>query len=160
MSITDVVAAAGFVVTAAGASLAFWQLREGKNIARAQFVLSVDQALASFEDLRRSINANKALTEDEALTLRRYVAVFERVGLLLEGHHLDIQLVDELYGSRLEKLLLHREHLVTFVTRKPNSWRGFIYLWTELRRHRPSLPDPPAASVRRRERWGPKNDST
>jgi hypothetical protein len=150
MSVTDVVAAGGLVVTAVAAGAAVRQLRDAKEIARWQFMLAVDESLERFDELRHTLAVGK--TPQERHLVQRYVGALERIGLLLEEGHISLERVDELYGSRLEKLLRNDGELVRFVVSKPTSWHGFIYLWAQIRERRPSLPAPPPGSTDRRRR--------
>jgi hypothetical protein len=144
MALVDIIAAAGLAVTAIAAILAFIQLREAKNIARAQFLLAVDQSLAPFEQLRREIN--RAQRPSDWVQLRRYVAAFERIGLLLREQHLRAATVDQLYGDRFRRLVTIRDgELVAFVRQSPDEWEGFVWLWQDLQTLR-GLPTPPSLS--------------
>jgi hypothetical protein len=120
--------------------LAFFQLREAKNIARGQFLLALDQSLAPFEQVRRQVNRGE---QPGSVALRRYIACFERIGLLLRERQLKIGTVDQLYGSRFAKLV-NGGHL-GIVQDRPEEWRGVVWLWEDLRPLR-GLAAPPTLS--------------
>src|SRR5829696_9232481 len=97
--------------------IAAYQLRDAartaakaETVAEGQLVLAFDQVLAqqTFLGLRAKLGAGKIdKNPDEAtkVALRRYVAAFERLGVLVDKGVVSPELADAFYGSRLEKLI-------------------------------------------------------
>jgi hypothetical protein len=132
---------------------AFWayrQLKAGTASSESQAILALDEALYRHDELRKELNSARGY-EPEAndpndVKLRRYLAVFERLGLLLRKRVVRDQLADQLYGSRLEKLLTKNNgHLQPILTeRGGKGWENFLWLRRRLADkmdHR-TLPDP------------------
>ena len=82
---------------------------------------------------------------DEKSLLRRYVAVFERLGMSLRTGVASERLADRLYGSRLAVLLNNTDGRIkeTVKERGGRDWENFICLWKRMRTFAPSrnLPD-------------------
>ncbi|WP_448640763.1 hypothetical protein [Geodermatophilus sp. URMC 63] len=109
----------------------------------AQAVLALDQLLNQerFEKLREELNKGKVsvpnnnIFDPNAIELRRYTAAFERLGNLVDRGVVSLVLADELYGSRIEKLLQNAPYVKAMVAPdnvgKP-AWRNFISLWNKI----------------------------
>jgi hypothetical protein len=147
--------------------IAAYQFREAARTAKkaeivseAQAVLALDQVLSQqrFEDLRATlaVGALDHPSAEDEVVLRRYVAAFERLGLLVDNGVMSAELAKEFYGSRLEKLV-NVEFVRDLVTERENrtrgrpAWRNFIILWStmeklwnkdkvRLRHEAPSIP--------------------
>ena len=115
--------------------------------ARSQFILAIDQSLAPFEDLRRKINADlkwEASSRADRVEMMRYIAALERIGLLLEERQLAISTVNRFYGARFAILVTsaHGANVNSVIRDKPADWRGFVWLYRQLKQPR-HLVDPP-----------------
>ena len=114
-------------------------------VAEGQAVLALDLALSqpTFEALRAKINT-KSVTAADDVVLRRYIATFERLGLLIEKGIITISVADHFYGNRLEKLLVNAGSRVSAIVRHSSSsgavgegpgregWRIFLELWKKM----------------------------
>jgi hypothetical protein len=158
------------VVLAIGALIfAGVQLRAAARATKAQLLLALDESLEPFEDLRCMINGSDKDAQD--VRTRRYIARFERMGILVQTHQIDMKTVNELYGARIRKLLEcevlkikvwedgMKKNLIVreFLRDREKHWKGMIYLWRELHkkkydRHLPS-PTPKGFLYRQTERW-------
>jgi hypothetical protein len=146
------------------AAIALWiaagQLRDAAKtankaeaVAEAQAVLVLDLVLAqhAFIDLRAKLAKGKIEKPDEntQVNLRRYVAAFERLGMLVDKDVVSPELAEAFYGSRLQKLIDNAPSAVDMVDRSPNAWRNFVILCKTLDKHwkednnRPRAPSPP-----------------
>ena len=154
---------AQLVAVALAIPAAFWAYRQLKSAtasAESQAILALDAAFGQFEDLRKELNTGAFLPkaghvapvdDDKRVQLRRYVAVFERLGLLLQKRVVGAQLADQLYGSRFQSLLTKNGGELNKILseRDGKGWENFVYLWKTLRMeasHR-NLPDPSGALV-------------
>jgi hypothetical protein len=149
--VADVAQIVGLVLAILAALWARKQLRSATVSAESQAVLALDQAFSLFEDLRKELNSGSSLgsaDKEKLVTLRRYVAVFERLGLLLKKGVVGVQLADQLYGSRLSQLLNKSSGQVNKIVaeREGRGWENFIELWRTMRKKAPhrKLPDPDA----------------
>src|SRR3712207_5309287 len=95
----------------------------------------------NFEDVRAAINVAVANDQelDQAITdaqLNRYVAVFERICIVLDRELIDKNIVDDLYGHRLHNLLLCQlpTGLVLRPRMNPDRLPGFKKLHQALRK--------------------------
>jgi len=128
---------------------AYKQLKAATVSAESQAVLTLDQTLTHYEPLRKELNSKSGFRDDadNRILLRRYVAVFERLGLLLKTGVVNELLTDQLYGARLESLLKkshgHVEEIIA--EREGHGWENFTYLWEQMRKSAPArgLPDIP-----------------
>jgi hypothetical protein len=145
----DVAQVIGIALAVPAAYWAYLQLKSATASAEAQAVLALDQAFSLFEQFRKDLNRDAATATSDTVTLRRYIAVFERLGLLIKKGVIGVQLADQLYGSRLATLLATAERPVrTMVAeREGKGWENFTELWTRIRRDAPhrDLPDPDQA---------------
>jgi hypothetical protein len=122
------------------------QIRSAGRTAKAQLILMIDESLHHYEDVRAAINAGKLPVEDSRL--RRYVARFGRIGMLLQLKQIDLDTVNKLYGSRIKKLLDTSGDQVRRIVQKKEhtGWQPMIYLWHEMYNNHGerNLPTPPA----------------
>jgi hypothetical protein len=82
--------------------------------------------------------------EVDEVELRRYLAVFERIGVLLGEGYMAPAVLDRLYGSRFEKLVTKRDgSYVDLVRESPGAWRDFLVIWKHLSAFR-EIPSPPS----------------
>jgi hypothetical protein len=156
------------------AAIALWiaanQLRDAARTAEkaeiaseAQAVLALDQVLAQqrFEDLRTKLNPRPMTpNNDDKIVLRRYIAAFERLGLLLDRGVMSAELANAFYGSRIRKLVTNAgEFVKEMVTEEGGSrgrpaWRNFVVLWSTMEtyseedRDRPKAPPIPQPEPR------------
>jgi len=122
------------------------QLKQTARATQGQFSLAIDEALAQHLDAREEVSRAAAwinrgeLSVDERRKFRRYLAVFERIGILVKDELMTIETVDALYGERFA-MLLNRERIRQLVdgsqytTRKssnPDAWSDLIWLWWRL----------------------------
>lgn len=144
----------GVVLAIIAAIYAYQQLKAAIASAESQAVLALDQTMAQYEGLRKKLNKGefKNPNDDDLILLRRYVAVFERLGLLLKVGVVNELLADQLYGSRLEKLLKNSDdHVKSIISeRDGRGWENFTYLWKQMHNsqgHR-DLPEPPTLTTK------------
>jgi hypothetical protein len=108
---------------------------KAEAVAEVQAVLALDRVLAqqTFIELRAKLAAGKTDDSDynTRVDLRRYVAAFERLGMLVDKKVVSPELADEFYGSRLQKLV-NNPYAVNMVNGSPAAWRNFIILWKTL----------------------------
>src|SRR5215203_6340148 len=76
---SDFVQVVGFPLAIGALILGGLQLYKAAQTARVQILLSLDERLSTFEDLREELNKTEPQINDR-VRLRRYIAVFERVG--------------------------------------------------------------------------------
>lgn len=152
----------GIPIAAVALGIAAYQLRDAANtaekaevVSEAQAVLALDALLSgpAFETLRRELNQGRVHVPNndpynaKAIELRRYVAAFERLGNLVEKSVVSIPLADELYGSRIQKLVTNAPYVRVMVTKdgagRP-GWRQFILLWNKMEERRGMATKPPA----------------
>jgi hypothetical protein len=130
------------------------------DIARAQFILAIDDALARYENVRIDVTYDPSTLPSKgrrSAELRYYIAVFERIGLLADQGLLDSAEIDELYGSRFAALLNNTD--AAAIVQRTESWWGFIYLWHQLRDRGRPLPEPPEQPARvHHQMTGPEAD--
>jgi hypothetical protein len=128
------------------------QVRQGAQLARGQFLLSIDDALARYEDLRSKINTKDwspiAESVRKSNDLRRYLTVFERIGFLVERGSLDFDTVHRNYGHLLIRLLKKKgiDKVIQgdpALDAHPGRWNGLLLLWNRLCQDHPDLPRPP-----------------
>lgn len=139
---SDVIALGAIVLAVVGAAIAYQQLRaghaqleDGRNIARAQFLLNMDQAFEADTDIRMRLGkANQApLTSDEWRQVKRYMARFERVAVFVSEGLLDVVVVNRLYGARFRNIVKNSEIRARLLEGpKAPSWADFIGLWRTL----------------------------
>jgi hypothetical protein len=87
----DVAQLVGIAVAVPVALWAYRQLKSATASAEAQAVLALDQAFSLFEGFRKDLNQNAAKPTSDDVTLRRYLAVFERLGLLIKKDVIGVQ---------------------------------------------------------------------
>ena len=107
-----------------------------ETVSEGQAVLALDQILAQqrFEALRATLAKGKMVNpgEDDQVALRRYVAAFERLGLLVDKGVVSPELADAFYGPRLKRLINNAPFAVNMVTdgnKGRAGWKNFIILW-------------------------------
>jgi hypothetical protein len=151
--IADIATIVGVALALTGALFAYRQLKAATAASESGSILALDEAFARFEGVRRKINMNEAFkTQDERVELLRYLALWERLGLLVDNRTVKLSLVHEIYGSRFEELL-KRDEPKQIVTDTPRGWRNFIALWRRFHSEGVcNLPDPPPMPPRSR-RW-------
>jgi hypothetical protein len=118
---------------------------------QAQLILALDASFAEHRELRNDLNKENwgADTAQQKNQVRRYLALFERIGVLVEEGWLTLDRVDQLYAPRFRKLLLKRG-VREVVEGNLNAWRDVVNLWVDLyekRRPRPDnerFPEPPS----------------
>jgi hypothetical protein len=129
-----------------GLWLAWSQVRKAANTAHAELILAIDATLESHLSIREQIRQGwQPKSPGDRNAVRRYVGVFERVGILLKLGEVQLGTVDQLYGDRVAKLL-NNDGARAVVTDDPEACRDFVFLWRQLRsvrnNHR-NLPEPP-----------------
>jgi hypothetical protein len=120
------------------------QLDHADKVAQGQFVFALDQVLIAYEDIRSRAAydpewdlppwADEFEGNHARARVRYYLAAFERLGELVHREMIDVTLVAELYGSRLE-MLLDKDEVRAIVTTEPEDWRRLVYLWWRLAKH-------------------------
>ena len=91
-------------------------------------LLALDASLYSFDDVRAQLNMRDP--KIDSVRLRRYIAVFERVGLALKDKQISLAEIDRYYGQRFVRLINYPETLTIVHNRE--GWKDFYYLWEEL----------------------------
>jgi hypothetical protein len=139
---SDMIALGAVVLAVVGAVIAYQQLRaghaqleDGKDIARAQFLLNMDQAFEADNDTRiRLANGDQSqLTRDEWRQVKRYMARFERVAVFVSEGLLDAAVVHRLYGARFRNVVKNSEIRARLLEgSKAANWADFIELWRTL----------------------------
>ena len=130
------------------------QLNGARRSAFGQFILGIDEAFRSYEDVRRYFNDPSNYPKPKQPDLYRYIAIFERLGLFIKWKLLKPKDVDMLYGERFENLISYgferfRTDFEDFPPKvRPQNWAGFIELWNALKKRRkvgepPSQPEQP-----------------
>jgi hypothetical protein len=144
--VADVAQIVGIILAVPAAYWAYKQLKSATASAESQAILALDQAFYLFEDFRKQINSDPLRAGRDDVTLRRYIAVFERLGLLIDKGVVGIELADQLYGSRLKKLLESVKPSVKTILaeREGKGWENFTELWSRMRLDAPErgLPAP------------------
>ena len=140
----------GFFLAIIAAPWAYKQLKAAIASSESQAVLTLDQTPAQYEPLRQELNLSSGFKDDDQdklIMLRRYIAVFERLGLLLKTGVVNERIADQFYGARLVSLLNNSHgHVEKIITdRGGRGWENFIYLWEQMRkaapdRHWPDIP--------------------
>jgi hypothetical protein len=147
-NVSQIAGLAGILLAVLALTIADRQLRLAARATYAQLILMIDDAFYNFEEVRAEINEamehnNRAIAVKEPQWFR-YMAIFERLGVMLDSKLVSGRLVNELYGERFEKLLTcNRGNLELRPEVAPAKWPGFISLWKVLKKHRNSLPEPP-----------------
>jgi hypothetical protein len=135
----------GFPVAIAALIFGWNQVRATARTSRVQMLLALDARLSDFEDVRAKINA---LDPDiDIVRLRRYIAVFERIGLALKYKQITPEEVQRFYGQRFVNLMKLREARSIVTNRE--GWKDFYYLWEKLRGYNgydEKLPNPLSTS--------------
>jgi hypothetical protein len=115
------------------------QYELARKIAETQAVFSVDAALGLYEDVRERLTPSGA-PAPERLRLRYYMAVFERLGVLIDQGTVSPETANKFYGSRF-KALVNDQGAVDIVTGDREGWVSFLSLWRALKTDR-GLRDP------------------
>lgn len=119
----------GFPAAIIALILGWCQLQSAARTSRVQMLLALDTRLSDFEDVRAKINE---LDPDiDNVRLRRYIAVFERVGLALRYKQITSEEVHRFYGQRFVNLMRLQETREIVANRE--GWTDFYYLWEKLR---------------------------
>jgi|SRR5919198_5910700 hypothetical protein len=130
----------GLAVTAA--ELSAQTAERARQVAQAQFTLTLDAAFAEHRELRNNLNDPKwrAETSRQRNEVRRYLALFERVGVLMEKGWLTLEQVDQFYAPRFRKLLW-KKGVREIVEGDLIAWRDVVKLWARLCEERSSGPE-------------------
>jgi hypothetical protein len=153
--IADVSQIVGLIVAVPVIVLAWRQLVSGTAASEAQPVLALDEAFSQFEDLRDKLRAAskekpyRAVQPADRARLSRYLAVFERLGMLVTKRLIDQRRGGDLYGYALARLLTrsNAEEIVCSeigeAQKEPahseRRWENLIRLWEQL----PGQPEVP-----------------
>jgi hypothetical protein len=121
------------VVTGLGLWFVREQIRGARQVARGQFLLDLDRDLRKYYDVQLNLMEASWEPRDagEGFQLARYMALFERVGLLVGDGIIDLPTVDRFYGWRI-KWLIENHCARKDLENRPAGWEGFIALWREL----------------------------
>ncbi|SRR6266508_3465115 len=134
----DVIAIAGLLAAAGGAWLAYRQLVAGKRVARAQFLLDLDEAFVADEPIRARLGQKteggrqEPLNRDEWRQVKRYMGRLERVGIFVSERLLDREVVRRLYGPRVKTIVMNDEIRGRLLEAKAVDWIDFVRLWQRL----------------------------
>jgi hypothetical protein len=136
LSTSDLIAIGAFVLTALGALAAYRQFKAGKDTARGQFLLDMDQAFEDSEVIRVRLGKHEQLplSTDEWRQVKRYMAQFERVAVFTSEGLLDPEVVYRLYGSRFRNIIRNDEIRTRPLenAERAKGWTDFIQLWRKL----------------------------
>lgn len=141
-NVSQIVALAGIFLAVWALRIAYVQLRQASRATYGQLILMIDDAFYNFDNVRTEINQavdqNRELRNVTDAELNRYVAVLERVGIMLDRKLIDVGIVNELYGPRLEQLLKCQlpTNLLLRPRVNPDKWRGFVKLHAALSKKR------------------------
>jgi len=111
-----------------GFPLAILALILGWLTSRVQMLLALDARLADYEDVRKKVNRKDEDIDD--ISLRRYIAAFERVGLALKYRQVTRGEVRRFYGMRFRNLIEYLDEYsdAKEIVKNPKGWRDFYYL--------------------------------
>lgn len=140
-SIALFIAAIGLLITAAGLVFNGMQLRMTRHIAKGEFILQFDEALAQFSDIERRLRYEKAeygtkkpLTDEEWYRVHRYFGRLETLNTLLKDGIFDIDLIDRAYSHRIVALALNPEVKQRKLIENPIPNQEFVELVGILRK--------------------------
>jgi hypothetical protein len=131
--IADVVQVIGVPLALIGLGVGWLQLRRAARSAHAQNILSLDSLLHNHNEVRSKLQTATWIPADrmERNELRRYMAIFERMGVLLRWRELDLKTIDRLYGHRFE-ILVRNPSVQSIVRARQSEWEDLVHLWREL----------------------------
>jgi hypothetical protein len=116
MDFGDAATAIGLILTAAGLVYAGRQLQLQRRLARGDFILRLEEMLASHNDVHRRLDAPGGRswqpTEEDWPAVEAYMGTFERIELLVRSGILDLETVDNLYAypkHRAQRVCAQRE---------------------------------------------------
>ncbi len=124
----DLIQLVGLPLAILALLLGWRQLRDTVKTARVQNLLALDERLSHFEDVRAKENLNEEGIDD--VRLRRYTAVFERVGLALKLKGITLESADQFYGDRFARLTKYGPAL-KIIHYCPERWEDLYYLWEQ-----------------------------
>jgi hypothetical protein len=139
-NLSNIAQIVGLVAAIPAVWIAWRQLRKAAKSAHGQFILALDAAFEPHLKIRRALpNLDVPGEEDDSSAarairneVRRYIAVFERMGMLEQEGELDLKMIDKFYGDRMV-MLLNNQGARGIVERKPREWSDFIHLYRELK---------------------------
>lgn len=126
----------GFPLAILALFLGWQQLRNAARTSRVQMLLTLDASLADFDDVRTKINAG--IQDIDRVRLRRYIAVFERVGLALKDKQITLEQVDRYYGARIVRLTKRKD--TRDIVKNREGWKDFHYLQEAYDAYKEKLP--------------------
>jgi hypothetical protein len=121
----------GVIVAATGLWYAGKQLHDSRAIAKADFLLRLDERFDQHNDIRVRLYGGKwKETDDHAqmAALVSYMGLFERIKILVDGGTIDISTVDRLYGSRLAQIVRHAWIVNKKLVGHKPGWADFVEL--------------------------------
>ncbi|HEV2802059.1 MAG TPA: hypothetical protein VGW12_16410 [Pyrinomonadaceae bacterium] len=142
MSPTDVISAAGAVLTGIGLIYAGRQVRLARKTARSQFLIQVYQLMEHHNEVHARLTGlgwtdgrDEPQTVDEWIKVGRVLGLFEYIQILVEDKFIDLDTVDKLYSYRLFHLVNNKAIRDRHLT-GGKGWDGVIKLWKELQNRR------------------------
>ncbi len=108
MSPSDYLTGAGLLLTGIGLIYGARQMQLARKVARAQFLLQLDQMLLQHQDVHARLSGlgwpngkSEPETPEEWIAVDIYMGLFERIQVLIEDSIVDFDTFDRLYGYRV-----------------------------------------------------------
>jgi hypothetical protein len=119
------------------------QLEQQSQTTRGQFLLSLHERFGEHEKIHLLLRNKEANfkwwsgaepTGDEWAAVEAYMGLFERVWMLVKGKSIDIEVIERLYGYRIENIVTNNMIRETKLENKDFAiyWIDFIELWRAL----------------------------
>ena len=132
-------------VKAAGEQLrsAREQLERQTQTTRGEFLLSLQERFAEHNDIHLRLRnqpsnhhwwSGEAPSGEEWAEVEAYMGLFERVWILVEGKSVDVDVIERLYGYRVENIVMNDEIRTAKLEHRNTArfWIDFIELWRAL----------------------------
>lgn len=139
MSPTDIITAAGAMLTGIGLIYTGIQVRLSRKTARSQFLIQLYQLMEQHNEVHGRLTGlgwpdgrTGPETVDEWIKVGRVLGLFEYIQILVKDGIIDIDTVDELYSYRLVHLV-NNETIRKRYFADQEKWSGVIKLWDALR---------------------------
>jgi len=130
------------VVTGFLAWSALLEFKEAQVIHSLEFLLRIDQVFSTPHNMDIANKVIKAgyykepgTNPEEWNDLRRYMGLFERIQFFVEKEIIDIDYVNRVYYSKMEKIVNH-EGIYNHILKGSQGWQTFQKLWCDLIEHR------------------------
>jgi hypothetical protein len=130
------------------------ELEQQSQTARGQFLLALHERFHKYEKIHNLLRNEEANfkwwsgaepTSDEWAEVEAYMGLFERVWMLVKGKSIDIEVIERLYGYRIENIVINDKIRKTKLEDRELAiyWIDFIELWRALEEaHKKRLNEP------------------